>query len=127
MAFAWTLKILLVFFPVPSFQRKVKPVSSSSECNQCLYSISPVPSIPWPAIRVAIGRVSLPAVYFFGILSKLLCFRCLTGEINTPTSLVCTVLSHLHNIFTMRLVLHDAHTTATSSMVYLLLPPQIVL
>ena len=107
----------LVFFPVSSLQRK------EGLFHRCLHSTSLAPSTPWLAIRAAIGVVLLLAFISRHPLevSSLLIFR---GS-NIHTSLVCTDLFPTFSItFHEAPFAQQSRTTATLSMVSLLLPPE---
>ena len=122
-ASAWTLKML-------SNSSQPPPFSAKKACFIIL-GVQAVSLQHFYLIHVFFGRrfavpmALYPFLHFFlGILSKLLCFQSLTGKIRPHTSYVLV----FHPAFSI--TFHDASSsprpraTATSSKVYLLLPPE---
>ena len=119
-AFAWTLKMFFVFFPISSFQRKgglFHHSGSAISVSTTLYLFQ-----VYLGRRFALPLALYPFLLFFLGLSKPLCFQSLTRKI--LPFIVCTGLLPAFSI-----TFHGApfsprpRTTATSSRVHLLLSP----
>ena len=115
-----------VFFPVSCFQRKEILFHHPGSAMSVFTALH--------LFEVFLGRrFALPLalcpflLFFFGIVSKLLCFRSPTGEILPHSSHVLVFLQHSPHHSTMRLLLHDRVPLPLCQGVYLFLPPELCL